>query len=166
MWTEQLWWSGSFLLNKQRLAAASTGAAAKPNDFEGLQVGCYRGDFGAAASVAVIAAPPAAALAVWKLESEGEKCQRLWLLLKSFPLLWLLVASVAFYEKSFSSFVRSLRTYSLWSLLCFASTVVPQQLSQKAFEKLATNQDLSNAIEKVSKDDDVDFYGSSLLLPW
>ena len=59
---------------------ASTGAAAAaPNDFEGLQVGCYRGDFGAA-SVAVIAAPPAAAaaaLAVWKLESEGEKCQRL-----------------------------------------------------------------------------------------
>ena len=42
--------------------------------------------------------------------------------------------------------------------------VVPQQLSQKAFEKLATNQDLSNAIEKVSKDDDeddyVDFFGS------
>ena len=42
--------------------------------------------------------------------------------------------------------------------------VVPQQLSQKAFEKLATNQDLSNAIEKVSKDDEdddyVDFYGS------
>ena len=42
--------------------------------------------------------------------------------------------------------------------------VVPQQLSQKAFEKLATNQDLSNAIEKVSKDDEdddyVDFYSS------
>ena len=42
--------------------------------------------------------------------------------------------------------------------------VVPQQLSQKAFEKLATNQDLSNAIEKVSKDDEdddyVDFYRS------
>ena len=59
---------------------ASTGAAAAaPNDFEGLQVGCYRGDFGAASvAVAVIAAPPAAAaLAVWKLESEGEKCQRL-----------------------------------------------------------------------------------------
>ena len=58
---------------------AFTGAAAAaPNDFEGLQVGCYRGDFGAAASVAVIAAPTAAAiLAVWKLESEGEKCQSL-----------------------------------------------------------------------------------------
>ena len=56
---------------------AFTGAAAAPNDFERLQVGCYRGD-GAAASVAVIAAPRAAAvLAVWKLESEGEKCQRL-----------------------------------------------------------------------------------------
>ena len=40
------------------------------------------------------------------------------------------------------------RGSSLWSLL--ASMVVPQQLSQKAFEKLATNQDLSNAIEKVS----------------
>ena len=54
------------------------------------------------------------------------------------------------------------RGSSLWSLL--ASMVVPQQLSQKAFEKLATNQDLSNAIEKVSKDDDeddyVDFFGS------
>ena len=51
---------------------------------------------------------------------------------------------------------------SLWSHL--ASMVVPQQLSQKAFEKLATNQDLSNAIEKVSKDDDdyVDFFGSQL----
>ena len=54
------------------------------------------------------------------------------------------------------------RGSSLWSLL--ASMVVPQQLSQKAFEKLATNQDLSNAIEKVSKDDDdyVDFFGSQL----
>ena len=54
------------------------------------------------------------------------------------------------------------RGSSLWSLL--ASMVVPQQLSQKAFEKLATNQDLSNAIEKVSKDDEdddyVDFYSS------
>jgi hypothetical protein len=65
----------------------------------------------------------------------------------------------AFYEKS-SSFVRFVHIVS--GLFCFASTVVPQQLSQKAFEKLATNQDLSNAIEKVSKDDDVDFYGSSL----
>ena len=64
----------------------------------------------------------------------------------------------AFYEKSFASFVHIVS-----GLFCFASTVVPQQLSQKAFEKLATNQDLSNAIEKVSKDDDVDFYGSSLL---
>ena len=62
-----------------------------------------------------------------------------------------------------SSFVRFVHIVS--GLFCFASTVVPQQLSQKAFEKLATNQDLSNAIEKVSKDDDVDFYGSSLL-PW
>ena len=61
------------------------------------------------------------------------------------------------------SFVRFVHIVS--GLFCFASTVVPQQLSQKAFEKLATNQDLSNAIEKVSKDDDVDFYGSSLL-PW
>ena len=60
-------------------------------------------------------------------------------------------------------FVRFVHIVS--GLFCFASTVVPQQLSQKAFEKLATNQDLSNAIEKVSKDDDVDFYGSSLL-PW
>ena len=69
----------------------------------------------------------------------------------------------AFYQKS-SSFVRFVHIVS--GLFCFASTVVPQQLSQKAFEKLATNQDLSNAIEKVSKDDDdVDFYGSSLL-PW
>ena len=40
---------------------AFTGAAAAaPNDFERLQVGCYRGD-GVAASVAVIAAPLAAA---------------------------------------------------------------------------------------------------------
>lgn len=60
-----------------------------------------------------------AALCCFKLESEGEKCQRLWLLLKSFPLLDFLV-------------------------------VVVPQLSQKPFEKLATNQDLSNAIEKVS----------------
>ena len=59
--------------------AITGAAAAAPNDFEGLQVGCYRGDGGAASSVAVIAAPlaAAAALAVWKLESEGEKCQRL-----------------------------------------------------------------------------------------
>ena len=58
--------------------AITGAAAAAPNDFERLQVGCYRGDGGAASSVAVIAAPPsAAALAVWKLESEGEKCQRL-----------------------------------------------------------------------------------------
>ena len=67
--------------------------------------------------------------------------------------------------RSRRSFVRFVHIVS-GLFYAFASTVVPQQLSQKAFEKLATNQDLSNAIEKVSKDDDVDFYGSSLLLPW